>query len=251
VPVSLDGYPPLVIAKPTHKEHNYQERAYSRLHNTSKNGDANVKSGRIIAKIRYYDEEVEDYGPFNEIFIDDTNSTNIKLRFGGQLLFHPCFITDTLCHSVASNVKQCGVRQYYFGPSKQPEPRVHVLLHSDAGEKNKSRPIELNPGYHYHGVKLKAEPLSFATPIEKLAHDLAKKYSLPDNKWNIGVDVVVYRDGKDRMGWHADDTQGEHIILYVVVESDIVRHLQVRPKLNIGKKRPSHAATTITSTTNQ
>ena len=233
-----------------YKVHHTQERVYSRMRYNTKKGDVVTKPGRLIAKIRYYDEESEKYGPFTEIFTDERTCNDLQLQFGGKLLFHPSYITEKICHSVTDSVKQCAVRQYYFGPSKYPEPRVHVLLHSDAGEINASRPtegeegmVQFNPGYQYHGVKLKAEPLSFGTPIEELAYDLAKKYSLPDNKWNIGVDVVVYRDGKDRMGWHADDTQGEQIILCVVVESDIVRPLQVRPKFKIGKKRPLHAGT--------
>jgi len=167
------------------------------------------------------------------------------LKLKGKFLFYPSFVSEERRHSLAENVKLCNLRQYYFGPSEYPEPRVHVLLHSDACQESKSGTIgedtdHNNPGYQYHGVKLKAEPLSSATSIDALSHDLAEKYSLPEKKWNIGVDVVVYRDGRDRMGWHADDTQEEHIILCVVVECDVVRPLKVRPKFRRGEKAPSH-----------
>ena len=47
---------------------------------------------------------------------------------------------------------------------------------------------------------------------------MAKQVSRVSN-WNIGVNPVLYRDGKDKMGYHADDDQGETKILTVVVES--------------------------------
>ena len=38
-------------------------------------------------------------------------------------------------------------------------------------------------------------------------------------EWNIGVHMIMYRDGEDKMGWHSDDTQGESLIISVVLES--------------------------------
>jgi hypothetical protein len=38
-------------------------------------------------------------------------------------------------------------------------------------------------------------------------------YKLPHDQWGIGVDLIVYKDGEDSIGWHADDTQGKHWLL--------------------------------------
>jgi len=199
-----------------------------------------ILHNRFIGRIRFYDEETEKYGYSKKIFKWQNMCEN-SIAAEREILFYPSFVSEKGRKSLAESMKQCNIRQYYFGPSGYSEPRVHVFLHSYVCEKSTCGQIQgnidhSNPGYHYHGVKLKAEPLSSATQIESFAQDLAEKYSLPDKKWNIGVDVVVYRDGKDRMGWHADDTQGEQIVLCVVVECDIARPLKVRSKFKNGKK---------------
>ncbi len=45
--------------------------------------------------------------------------------------------------------------------------------------------------------------------VNSFASEFATEYKLPDNKINIGVDLIVYKDGSDSIGWHADDTQGK------------------------------------------
>ena len=77
---------------------------------------------------------------------------------------------------------------------------------------------------------MKARPLSSSKVIESLAFDLAQRFNIPNNKWGIGVDLIIYRNGKDSIGWHADDTQGEDVILTVIIETDERRILKIRPK---------------------
>ena len=49
--------------------------------------------------------------------------------------------------------------------------------------------------------------------------------------WNVGIDVVCYRDGMDSCGWHSDDTQGETLVVAVVLESlKGTRRILFRPK---------------------
>ena len=45
--------------------------------------------------------------------------------------------------------------------------------------------------------------------ISAQAEAASRKFGAP---WNVGVDVVCYRDGRDSCGWHADDTQGETLV---------------------------------------
>ena len=40
--------------------------------------------------------------------------------------------------------------------------------------------------------------------------------------WNIGCDVILYRNFRDAIGAHADDTQGETVILCVIIASEAV-----------------------------
>ena len=49
--------------------------------------------------------------------------------------------------------------------------------------------------------------------------------------WDVGVNPVLYRDGDDGIGMHADDDQGEKLILTVNVKSPkTTRHVVIRPK---------------------
>jgi RNA-binding protein YhbY len=43
-----------------------------------------------------------------------------------------------------------------------------------------------------------------------VAEDLSSKFGLLDN---IGCHLILYRDGKNSIHWHADDTQGEDVVL--------------------------------------
>ena len=104
-------------------------------------------------------------------------------------------------------------RQYKFGPGGiANEPRVHVLLAAGANaaateDASQAAAMNTAPGYQYHGIKMQAKPLSSQPEFESLSVELAAATGLPDNEWNIGCDAIVYRNGNDHIGWHADDTQ--------------------------------------------
>ena len=59
------------------------------------------------------------------------------------------------------------------------------------------------------------------------------------DRWNVGMDMIVYRDGQDSCGWHADDTQNERLVVAVVVECGSARRVCIRPnrKPSTGAKR--------------
>jgi hypothetical protein len=96
------------------------------------------------------------------------------------------------------------------------------MIKSDGSTKNEV-------GYSYHNINMKALPMDLVPEVNSFASELATEYKLPDNKINIGVDLIVYKDGSDSIGWHADDTQGEDLVLAVVVESHEMRPLKIRP----------------------
>ena len=114
------------------------------------------------------------------------------------------------------------------------EPRVHVLLSA----------LDDGGGYRYHGIAMRAQPLCDEPDVAALAAACARRVGLAPARnngvdaggalaaaraWSIGADLIVYRDGADSCGWHADDTQGETLVLAVVVESRALRRVRFRP----------------------
>ncbi|KAH8075621.1 SET domain-containing protein [Aureococcus anophagefferens] len=92
-----------------------------------------------------------------------------------------------------------------------------------------------NLAYQYHGVTMRARPIAEVPSVAQLADKCSAAFG--GTPWNVGVDVVCYRDGRDSCGWHADDTQGETLVLAVVLESvGGPRRVQLRPK------QPPHRA---------
>jgi hypothetical protein len=81
--------------------------------------------------------------------------------------------------------------------------------------------------FSFISVKMLAHPISDFKAIERVdeyVEDLVQK------DFNIGVDALCYRDGKDYIGFHADDTQGEDVVVSLTVESLCQRVLRIKPK---------------------
>lgn len=75
---------------------------------------------------------------------------------------------------------------------------------------------------------MKAKPIKDYPAIHAMSQHVSQTL---DADFNIGVDVIVYRDGTERIGWHADDSQGENRIFCLVVESSSIpeaRPLKIR-----------------------
>jgi hypothetical protein len=216
---------------------------------------------RRIGRIRRWSQNSNGYGSWEDIILyeqrDDgseetmctVNETRLHLRRGGLLRFFGKLVPHMRRKRVANAMRSSKLyRQYYFGPGKiYLEPRVHVLLSSKAKQHNlpedKNANVEeedmkksvCNPGYIYHGVKMKAQPLSLVPEVSSFALDLANFYRITE--WNIGVDMLIYRSGDDGISWHADDTQAESIILCTVIESQSgPRPVKIRPKIGSGPR---------------
>jgi alkylated DNA repair dioxygenase AlkB len=140
----------------------------------------------------------------------------LNMGFGrATIKYYPRMLTEKRREEVADSCRKCRkYRQYKMG--LQCEPRVHVLFSDN---------VEL--GYRYHTVSMKPFPLSSQPVIESLASDLASYHELPNNSWNIGCNAVVYSDGRQSIGWHADDTQGEDIVHTYVAEAPADTHRSV------------------------
>jgi len=84
---------------------------------------------------------------------------------------------------------------------------------------------------------MKARPLSTMPQVQQLADAMqmlvtGHPMSSHPNYWNIGINPVLYRDGRDRIGYHADDDQGEELVLTALVNSpkDVTRRISIRTR---------------------
>jgi hypothetical protein len=127
---------------------------------------------------------------------------------------------------VKEDLFNCGLfRQYQI--QAQDEPRLHFLLNEKAT--NDDFETSLQPGYKYAHVKMKARPLKILPELEMLSQRLASVSGV--DRWTIGVNPVLYRDCKEKMGSHVDDDQGEQVILCLIVSSlQEARRVIITPK---------------------
>ena len=87
-----------------------------------------------------------------------------------------------------------------------------------------------------------------AEPISKypMMHDLYRHVCQKQGTcFNIGVDCIIYRDGQDSIGWHADDTQNEDTVLSLIVDSDPVRVVKIKSKVPKDCEHPKIGAEEI------
>jgi SAD/SRA domain/2OG-Fe(II) oxygenase superfamily len=143
----------------------------------------------------------------------------VNAELGGTIAVWPELISEATAESIASEAFTSNrFRRYKVNGGF--EPRVHYLLHDEATDDFDGAD---QPGYRYSGVNMKSRRLqSFSTSLAKLC-------GVPS--FNIGVDVVLYRAGKDKIGKHADDTQGEDRVMSVVVKSpNTPRHIVIEPQ---------------------
>lgn len=196
-----------------------------------------------IGNMRVYSRKNKGFSSKKELYICkdcDLSAIDggyeIKLKRGGTITYYPAIISEEEKTAVSEFMDESEqFRQYRINGYR--EPRVHVLLSASIQDKkintkSKDWSDKPGPGYKYHGVLMKAQLLSRAPALKKLSEKLAKKFAdkLIGKNWGIGVDVIFYRNGKDSINWHADDTQDEGIILTVVIESDERRMVHIRTK---------------------
>jgi len=187
-----------------------------------------------------------------------------QLQHGGVLKFYPQFIAPKKCQELVQTVEEnykVLLRQYRVQNGN--EPRLHGLISCDEdgadwtselgaehydmmmsadtknGEQAGLETEDKNAAicYNYHGVRMKATATvqEFGPVLQEIS-DQAARVSQLDAPWNIGCDMIVYRNGEDKIGWHADDSQGEQVVFCVVAESpETPRKLQIRPhRTNVG-----------------
>jgi hypothetical protein len=169
---------------------------------------------RIFARSRKWNQESKDWEKwiYHVIRKDcrGVKSKTFKLNRGGKLNF-----IAQLVPGIAPIQKEMTDCKYYrqYSIRSSVEPRVHALF------SNKKASNSLQTGYRYGTVKMQAHPLKERSRLAKLSSRLARYFKLPSDEWNIGLDLLIYRDGKDSIDWHADDTQEEDIVFCLTVET--------------------------------
>ena len=186
---------------------------------------------RLYGRTRTWSVLSRDWGLWMNLFISRNPTTRVnpepfRLKRGGVLTFVPDLVSNIA--PVKEEMEQCNeFREYTFRARMHLEPRVHVLYSSRANAGN------TDVGYKYHSVEMKALPLDTLEHTSRLAEQLAREFDLPNAEWNIGLDLLIYRDGQDGINWHGDNTQEEEVVLCLVTESqEDTRTLCIQPCRN-------------------
>jgi alkylated DNA repair dioxygenase AlkB len=148
----------------------------------------------------------------------------IPLRRGGTIKIYPNLVSADKTSRLKTELLKSGLFRQYKIQGVNDEPRVHFLLHEDATHDFHAE----QPGYRYANITVKSRPLSRLPHLECLAQEMAKRCQLP--KWTVGINPVLYRDAQDKMGDHADNDQGEDVILALLVDCSTTNTRRVRMK---------------------
>jgi len=165
---------------------------------------------------------------------------------------YPSIVSKVQQTAVTKELLQCPYfRQYTI--QNNPEPRAHFLLHGDATEDFDG---QAQPGYRYGAIRMKARPLHLLPQVQQLSSYMERLVVEGANRcrrrrrqrrrrasfWNVGVNPVLYRDGRDRIGFHADDDQAEEQILTALVSSPAgtTRRVCIRSKSSKSTTAPGN-----------
>ncbi len=192
-------------SRKTKSKISYSNKGFCSL--MSKAGIEPVEGMRAVARSRVYSSETGSYGIWQVHRVKSVHGGEVRefgMRGGGCIKFFS---------KLVPMVKEAGEEmKNHFKSLKQykvrecgDEPRLHALFTSTGS------------GYQYGRVQMEGNALSSLPVISMVAKRLATKFKLKNNEWNIGCHLVLYRSGKDSIGWHADDTQGEDVVASLTV----------------------------------
>jgi hypothetical protein len=119
---------------------------------------------------------------------------------------------------------------YEPGPSSDTEPSVDSEPSDNGPEPKMPTHFVGRPTYGYKNVTMKSRSLTDKMPAMKQLFEDTENYAQEESNpitgeffWTIGAHVVLYRNGDDSMGQHADNDQEEELILTVIVASPQTR----------------------------
>jgi 2OG-Fe(II) oxygenase superfamily len=132
------------------------------------------------------------------------------LERGGELHIYLDLLSPKEQQAVTEELKNNATLFREYGIQGGKEPRAHFLLHEKAPDGDIDDNSIKSPGYKYGNITMKARPFSHLIHLQQVSNKL--KTIAKVKGWNIGTEVVAYRDGRDSIGFHADDDQGEKLI---------------------------------------
>lgn len=173
-------------------------------------------------------------------------ATKVYYQFddGGQLVIYLNLLSTIRQEQISKELLTSnGFRQYRVQDNN--EPRLHFLLHIN-GAIDDLAFDKPQPGYKYGSVQMKARAFGASFPqvcrlsgtmqricqANLVAADGTGNCESTGVFWNIGADCIIYRNGKDQINFHADDDQGEQLILTVLVSTPLecTRKVLIRNK---------------------
>ena len=156
----------------------------------------------------------------------------ISLHRSGTLMLYRNCVSNALLSEIQWEIQQ-NVSKFKNYPSQVGrEPRVNLLIHWSVHDV----PVENErlPSYTYDRVTMKATSFHDFPKLKMLNEQMCAKF---DCDFDIGLNLVIYRDGSDSIGPHTDDNQNVSLIATVIIQQDGCPWLlKVRPKQKKGKK---------------
>jgi hypothetical protein len=222
VAVHAEGIVPgkrkLSVASDTSSNKRAKQISYSNTDFTSllsMTGATAMAGKRVVPRSRMWSATSNSFGAWTT-HRTKTNSTspnndsiNFVLRRGGVIKFFPNLVGEV--EKVKKEMlSQTTYKQYKVRECGN-EPRLHAWYcsASKAG------------GYGYGRVKMASHPLESLPVICGVEEDLASKFGLLNNHWSVGCHLILYRYSQDSIHWHADDTQGEDVVLSLTVDGPL------------------------------
>jgi hypothetical protein len=108
------------------------------------------------------------------------------------------------------------------------ESRIHLLLHTAGLTESANKIVFNHPGSlvpcYQHGNKQMIQMLSVSMNhfphASELIDNVSAFFGVDRYFWTCGCHIVLFRNGHDKIGRHADHTQGETDIFTVVLQCD-------------------------------
>jgi hypothetical protein len=141
--------------------------------------------------------------PVDVVFDDGSNDLpttgiSIPLRNGSQLTIYPRMVeTEEAMKLTDEIMSRPHLFHQYRVQGFNKERRLQGQFHHKATDDFEAT----QPGYRYNNqTTLKARPISSIPSLKRLADRLKPLCKVPS--WNIGATIVIYRNGRDKMGQH-------------------------------------------------
>jgi 2OG-Fe(II) oxygenase superfamily len=171
------------------------------------------------------------------IATDQRKVVNLVDRDGMSLIVETMVADLKTCVKVGQEVTLPVNHQFWrrFPMQGIHESRIHLYLHA-AGLTPMSDKLDFTKlkckvlGYWHGRITMIPVSMNMFEEASDLIDVISSRLGLDRYYWNCGIDIVMFRSGKDKIGAHADDTQSETDIVTFILECDHDRVIKFEPK---------------------